>query len=231
MSTRIAAAAVVLLCFALWRPADAQQQAHQITPLGTLPADQWVQVVHGDPSVEGAPYVIRIRTHAGYVVFPHVHPEDENITVVQGTWELGMGDRYLRDELRTLEVGAYGFVRADEPHYARSRTDVVVQIHGIGPFVADFVDPVYELTADGVMVMNRWGESTVAQESPPPMCFPLDIDDRVRGPRGEGRVVGAHCSPTNRYTQFWVERADGRRYWAGAFELQLVEDEKEERGR
>lgn len=41
-------------------------------------------IVSGDPTKPGAQYVIRMYNDAGFIVLPHWHPEDENITVVKG---------------------------------------------------------------------------------------------------------------------------------------------------
>ena len=74
---------------------DAQQpNQHLVVPLKKFSVDQRFETVSGDPAKAGALYVIRIHAEAGYIIMPHMHPEDENIVVVKGSWALGMGDRY-----------------------------------------------------------------------------------------------------------------------------------------
>jgi hypothetical protein len=41
----------------------------------------------------------------------------------------------------------------------------------------------------------------------------------VRGEAGGGIVVGARCSPSNQITQYWVQKANGERFWASFQEL------------
>ena len=41
-------------------------------------------IITGNPGQEG-PFVLRIKAPAGYKVPPHVHPADENVTVISGT--------------------------------------------------------------------------------------------------------------------------------------------------
>jgi hypothetical protein len=36
----------------------------------------------------------------------------------------------------------------------------------------------------------------------------------MRGERGEGAVVGALCSPANQFTQYWIRKSSGERFWA-----------------
>lgn len=62
----------------------------------------------GDPDKAGEPFVIRIHNGTGYIVQPHVHPTDETIPIVKGSWSLGMGRRFSRSALEPLELGALG---------------------------------------------------------------------------------------------------------------------------
>src|SRR5437016_9043785 len=57
-----------------------------------LPPGAQVAVVTGDPSKDG-PYVVRAKLPAGYRIMPHTHPTDENVTVLSGTFHIGMGGR------------------------------------------------------------------------------------------------------------------------------------------
>jgi hypothetical protein len=132
--------------------AQAQHPAvHAVVPLHTMPAGQWVEKVWGDFSKPGEPFVFRIHQDAGYITLPHVHPIDENITVVQGTWSLGMGRRFNRSALQQMETGAFGMALKNMAHFAWSKTETILQVHGIGPFTSTVVEPVYELTDQGVL--------------------------------------------------------------------------------
>lgn len=67
---------------------------------------RFIQVLYGDPDREGGHYVIRIGNDDGQIVFPHRHPEDEHIVVIQGTWFLGHGEVFNRAALEEMPVGA-----------------------------------------------------------------------------------------------------------------------------
>ena len=157
--------------------------------------------------------MIRIHAEAGYIIMPHTHPEDENIVVVRGSWALGMGDRFNRDSLQPMDVGDYGFVSKKMAHFGLSKTDTIIQVHGIGPFTTQWVVPVYELTDKGVLLKASAGEAGRPTPTPPEGCFALKLGAPVRGSYGEGVVVGAQCTPSQ-LTQYRVERADGERFWA-----------------
>src|SRR6266550_558364 len=63
-------------------------------PAGFTLGRSEVAIVQGDPTKEGAPYVIRIRSTPGTQLPPHWHPVDENITILSGVFCVGMGDRF-----------------------------------------------------------------------------------------------------------------------------------------
>jgi quercetin dioxygenase-like cupin family protein len=100
-----------------------------------------IAVISGDPDRAGVPFVMRFRYRGTARIPPHWHPTDEHITVLSGTFLIGMGER--ADEASTIELaaGAYAMVPAKMPHYAWAKGDTVVQIHGIGPFAINYVNP------------------------------------------------------------------------------------------
>jgi hypothetical protein len=201
----------------------AQDARHTIAPLKALPQKSGgFEVVSGNPDKRGAPYVVRISNDAGYVVLPHTHPEDENIVVVQGSWTVAMGNRVDRSALKPLEVGGYALVPKKMGHFGWAKTATIIQVHGIGPFSTDFVDPVFELSESGVSVVRTAGRPGEPAQSAPPGCFVLKIGDRVRGSRGDGTVVGALCSPPSHFTQYWVQTRTGDRFWATLEEVKRV---------
>ncbi len=193
---------------------------HQVVvPLHTMRSGQWVEKVWGDPSKAGEPFVIRIHNDAGYIVLPHVHPIDENVTIVKGSWSVGMGRLFSQAALEPMELGSSGIVPKNMAHFAWAKTDTIIQVHGIGPFSSTVVDPVYELTDEGVFLLTSLllpGRPTSAS---PPDCFALKIGAQVHGDSGEGVVVGARCSPANHLTEYWVQKPDSERFWATLPEL------------
>lgn len=193
--------------------------AHGVVPLHTFAPGQWVEKVWGDPSKTGEPFVIRIHNDAGYIVLPHTHLIDENITVVQGSWSVGMGRRFSRSGLKPMELGSYGIVPKNMAHFGWAKTETVVQVHGIAPFSSTLVDPVYELTEKGAFLLTSLLQPGTPTLSSPTDCFALKIGARVHGDAGEGAVVSARCSPANQLTQYWIQKSNNERFWATLQEL------------
>jgi hypothetical protein len=196
-------------------PADSDEPIHGgVVPLHVIPSTQWIEKVVGDMDNSGQPFVIRIHHDAGYVVLPHTHPEDENITVLTGSWALGMGPRIKMSALEPMEQGALGFVPKTMAHFGYAKVETVLQVHGIGPFVNLPIDPVFELTNNGVLAKPSLLKPGVPTSSSPPECFKMRIGERVAGELGEGIVVGALCSPANQFTQYWIQKSSGQRFWS-----------------
>jgi quercetin dioxygenase-like cupin family protein len=97
-------------------------------------------VISGDPDKPG-PFVLRIKSPAGAKVPPHWHPGDEHLTIVSGTFAIGMGDVFDPKKLTSLPPGSYALLPREMHHFAFSKTATVVQVHGMGPFQINFVNP------------------------------------------------------------------------------------------
>jgi quercetin dioxygenase-like cupin family protein len=97
-------------------------------------------VMAGDPSKPGV-YVVRLKMPAGYKIAPHWHPTDEHVTVISGTFALGMGDKFDEKTMEVLPAGGYALLPADMRHFALAKTDSTVQVHGMGPFALTYVNP------------------------------------------------------------------------------------------
>jgi hypothetical protein len=212
-------ALLAAICLSQTELAAQQSVGHRVVPLKPIPSEQWIEILSGEPTKAGAPYVIRLHNDAGYVVLPHTHPEDEHIVVISGVWSLGSGARFSRPASQTMAVGGYGYVPKKMPHFGVAKTEAIYQIHGIGPFSTDLVDPVYELTDEGVAMRTSFGAPGRVVASVPTGCFTFKLGERARAASGEGVVVGALCSPANRFTQYWVKKASGERFWAEASAL------------
>jgi quercetin dioxygenase-like cupin family protein len=120
-------------------------QSHPIVTPGELkwgpllPGSE-MAVVSGDPSASG-PFVIRIKLIAGAEIPAHWHPTDENVTVLEGTFAAGMGDKLDPAKLTKMRPGDFVLMPATVHHFAKAETATVVQVHGMGPFQVNFVNP------------------------------------------------------------------------------------------
>lgn len=105
----------------------------------SLPPGAQMAILIGDPSKAG-PYVARAKFPDGYKVPPHWHPTDENVTVVQGTFLMGTGDKFDTATLEELPVGSYVNMPKTMRHYAMAKGETIIQLHGMGPFEINYVN-------------------------------------------------------------------------------------------
>ena len=106
----------------------------------SLPPGSKMAVISGDPT-KAEPFVIRAQLPAGYKVAPHWHPGAENVTVLSGIFSLGMGETFDQAALKDLTAGGYAALPAGMRHYAMAKTAATIQVHGMGPFVLNYVNP------------------------------------------------------------------------------------------
>jgi quercetin dioxygenase-like cupin family protein len=106
----------------------------------SLPKGAMVAVLEGDPAREG-PFVVRFKMPDGYRVPPHTHPKAERVTVLSGTFHLGMGAKFDPKAARPMPAGAYGSWPAGMEHFAWAEGETVIQLHGEGPWSIRYVNP------------------------------------------------------------------------------------------
>jgi hypothetical protein len=98
-------------------------------------------VLEGNPAASSGDYTIRLKMPDGYRIAPHWHPLRENVTVISGTFEVGMGDGFDTAKMTALPAGSFAFLDPDMHHYAMARGEVVVQVHGMAPLQFNYVNP------------------------------------------------------------------------------------------
>jgi quercetin dioxygenase-like cupin family protein len=105
-----------------------------------IPAGARMAVLEGDPTKEGT-FVVRFQFPEGYHIPPHTHPKTERVTVISGTLFLAMGENLDRSAAQTLTAGTYSFWPPGMKHTAWSGGETVIQLHGIGPWQINYVNP------------------------------------------------------------------------------------------
>jgi ketosteroid isomerase-like protein/quercetin dioxygenase-like cupin family protein len=93
-----------------------------------------IAVLHGNPAGKGD-YVLRLRFPPEYKFPVHWHPGGEHLTVLWGTFILGMGSSNDWSTVRTYSPGDFLYVPGRHPHFGGAGRGVtVIQLNGEGPF-------------------------------------------------------------------------------------------------
>jgi len=106
----------------------------------SLPAGAKFAVLEGDPSKEGF-FTMRVRLPDGYKIPPHTHGKIEYVTVIGGTFNFGMGEKFDQAATKEMPAGTFGFWPTGMKHFAWARGETIVQLHGIGPWTIQYVNP------------------------------------------------------------------------------------------
>jgi quercetin dioxygenase-like cupin family protein len=115
------------------------QQVRWFTPAYYMDGRQRAQLI-GDSSKPG-PFVDRVKIPAGGRVRAHVHPDTEVDTVIEGTWYVGVGDKFDAARLKPYPAGSFVVIPAGVPHFvAAPDGQVIVQTSGEGPFRTEFLE-------------------------------------------------------------------------------------------
>lgn len=89
-------------------------------------------VLYGDPS-KASYFAIRVRMPNGLIFGPHMHGEQENVTILSGTLMVGLGDAVNRAKMMPLPAGGFASIPPGVHHYAMARGPVELEITGVGP--------------------------------------------------------------------------------------------------
>ena len=98
-------------------------------------------VLEGDPMGSSGDFTIRLKMPSGYRIPPHWHPKRENVTVISGSFKVGMGDSFDTSKMSLFPVGSFAYLDPDMHHYAMAVGETVVQVHGPAPFQINYVNP------------------------------------------------------------------------------------------
>ena len=94
----------------------------------------------GDSSKGGA-WVDRVKIPSGKRVLAHTHPQDELVTVIEGTWYLGEGDKFDPAKLKGYPAGSFIVIPAGVPHFVAAKEGgVIVQLSGSEVFRTNFLE-------------------------------------------------------------------------------------------
>jgi quercetin dioxygenase-like cupin family protein len=107
---------------------------------GSLPKGARFAVLEGDPAKEGL-FTMRLSLPDGFRIPPHFHGGVEHITVIAGTFNVGMGESFTPSSAKKMPSGTFGFWPAGMRHFAFTEGDTVLQLHGQGPWTITYVNP------------------------------------------------------------------------------------------
>jgi quercetin dioxygenase-like cupin family protein len=107
----------------------------------SLPPGAKIAVIEG-PMNQAVPFTARLKFPPNYRIPAHSHPAIEHVTVLSGTFYMGMGDKLDTSKGMALPPGGIGIMPAGSNHFAyTTNEETIVQLHGVGPWGIKYVNP------------------------------------------------------------------------------------------
>ena len=106
----------------------------------SLPPGAQIAVIEG-PLTEAVPFTFRAKLPANYTIPAHWHPAIEHVTVLSGTFNLGMGAKVDRSMTQALGPGGIAIMQPGTRHFVWTDQETIIQVHGMGPWALNYVNP------------------------------------------------------------------------------------------
>ena len=144
---RFAAVAGVVAASALVSPWALAEEDHVLIESGgfeykagpaSLAEGAEYSVLYGDPGTDGV-FAMRLKLPDGFHIAPHFHTQPEIVTVISGTFRIGMGEEANPDEATALEAGGFFAYPPGMAHYAYAEGETVIQLNSTGPWTITYV--------------------------------------------------------------------------------------------
>jgi quercetin dioxygenase-like cupin family protein len=106
----------------------------------SIPPGAQAATLYGDPGKDGL-FALRLKLPKGYHIPPHTHPKPEVVTVLSGTFRLGMGKTADQGKAQALPTGSFFALSPGMEHYAYADEDTIIQLNSTGPWGLTYVNP------------------------------------------------------------------------------------------
>lgn len=106
----------------------------------SLPPGAQAVLIEGDPAKPDY-FALRLKAPGAYKIMPHHHPGVERVTVIEGTFYIGMGDKWDESALKAYPAGSYLSIPKGHRHFARFKEPGIIQLASVGPWDIIYVDP------------------------------------------------------------------------------------------
>ncbi len=90
--------------------------------------------------IEGS-FAVRLKFPANYKIPAHWHPAKVTVTVISGTFNLGLGDKLDTTKGKPLPAGSIFEMPATIHHFGWTSEETIIQQHGIGPWGINYLNP------------------------------------------------------------------------------------------
>ena len=98
-------------------------------------------VIEGDTK-RPEPFTFRLKFPPDAKVEVHTHPVAERVTVISGTFHLGIGDTFDRAKTKPLKPGSVAIMQPGVKMFAYTNEETIIQLNGTGPWGISYVEKI-----------------------------------------------------------------------------------------
>ena len=136
------------LFLAAWLAAASAWAQHRIvTPeelkwadATSLPPGAKIAMIEGKLNEPGT-ITARVKLPANYRIPPHSHSGQERVTVISGTVNIGMGERFDATKTTAMKPGTVLLMPPKMNHFAWTSEETIFQLNVIGPWTVTYINP------------------------------------------------------------------------------------------
>ncbi len=105
-----------------------------------LPSGASMAVIEGSFDKPG-PFTVRLKFPANYRIPAHWHPAKVTVTVISGTFNMGLGEKLDTTKGKVLPAGSIFEMPATTHHFGWTSEETTIQQNGIGPWGINYLNP------------------------------------------------------------------------------------------
>lgn len=106
-----------------------------------IPPGAQCATIEGDKNAPNVLFTYRLKMPDKYKISPHFHPADEHLTVISGTFKMGLGEKFDEKAMKSMVAGSFMVMPKGAPHFALTQGETILQVHAIGPWGLTYVNP------------------------------------------------------------------------------------------
>ena len=108
----------------------------------SLPPGAKIAVLEAGGLKNPEAFTFRLLLPPNYKLAPHRHPAIEHVTVISGTLYFGEGGDYSIDTAKAYPAGSVMIMPIGDEMFGFTKSgETVIQVHGIGPWGLEYVNP------------------------------------------------------------------------------------------
>jgi len=108
-----------------------------------FPKGAMIAVLEGTPPfAEQRTFTVLAKFPKNYTIPPHMHPGVERVSVLNGEFSIGHGEKVDKKAAKKVAAGGVVLIPPEHPHFAfTTGAETVIMLTGVGPWGIAYIDP------------------------------------------------------------------------------------------